>query len=184
MLADSRANTLASKFVAQWLYLKNIEAVLPDPTAFPDFDENLRVAFARETELFFESMLREDRSLLDLLCADYTFLNERLARHYGIPGIHGSQFRRVTLTNEERKGLLGQGSVLTVTSYPNRTSPTLRGKFVLENLLGSPPPPPPPNVPSLKDDADVSRLGLRQRIELLRANPAWSSCHAGMDPIG
>jgi len=184
MLADSRANTLVSNFVGQWLYLKNIEAVLPDPTAFPDFDENLRVAFARETELFFESMLREDRSLLDLLRADYTFLNERLARHYGIPGIHGSQFRRVTLTNEERKGLLGQGSVLTVTSYPNRTSPTLRGKWLLENLLGSPPPPPPPNVPSLKEDKDVSLLTMRQRMERHQASPVCSSCHSRMDPLG
>ena len=184
MLADPRATTLVSNFVAQWLYLRNVEAVLPDPAAFPDFDENLRAALARETDLFFESMLREDRSLLDLLRADYTFLNERLARHYGIPGIHGNEFRRVTLTSEERKGLLGQGSLLTVTSYPNRTSPTLRGKFVLENLLGSPPPPPPPNVSSLKEDADVSRLGMRQRMELHRASPACSSCHARMDPIG
>jgi hypothetical protein len=184
MLADSRANTLVSNFVGQWLYLKNIEAVLPDPAAFPDFDENLRVALARETELFFESMLREDRSLLDLLRADYTFLNERLARHYGIPGIHGSQFQRITLTNEERKGLLGQGSVLTVTSYPNRTSPTLRGKWLLENLLGSPPPPPPPNVPSLKEDKDVSLLTMRQRMELHQASAVCSSCHSRMDPLG
>ena len=184
MLADPRATTLVSNFVAQWLYLRNVASVLPDPAAFPDFDENLRAALARETDLFFESMLREDRSLLDLLRADYTFLNERLARHYGIPGIHGNEFRRVTLTSEERKGLLGKGSLLTVTSYPNRTSPTLRGKFVLENLLGSPPPPPPPNVSSLKEDADVSRLGMRQRMELHRASPACSSCHARMDPIG
>ncbi|PYS54648.1 MAG: hypothetical protein DMG13_07475, partial [Acidobacteria bacterium] len=184
MLADSRANTLVFNFVGQWLYLKNIEAVLPDPVAFPDFDENLRVALARETELFFESMLREDRSLLDLLRADYTFLNERLARHYGIPGIHGSEFQRVTLTNEERRGLLGQGSVLTVTSYPNRTSPTLRGKWLLENLLGSPPPPPPPNVPSLKEDKDVSLLTMRQRMELHQASPVCSSCHSRMDPLG
>jgi uncharacterized protein DUF1592/uncharacterized protein DUF1588/uncharacterized protein DUF1587/uncharacterized protein DUF1585/uncharacterized protein DUF1595 len=184
MLADPRANTLVSNFVAQWLYLRNVEAVLPDPTAFPDFDENLRAALARETNLFFESMLRENRSLLDLLRADYTFLNERLARHYGIPGIHGSEFRRVTLTGDERKGLLGKGSLLTVTSYPNRTSPTLRGKFVLENLLGSPPPPPPPDVPSLKEDADVSRLTMRERMELHRINPVCSSCHSKMDPIG
>ena len=184
MLADARANTLVSNFVGQWLYLRNVEAVLPDPAAFPDFDENLRAALARETELFFESMLREDRSLLDLLRADYTFLNERLARHYGIAGIHGSEFRRVTLTSEERKGLLGKGSVLTVTSYPNRTSPTLRGKFVLENLLGSPPPPPPPDVPSLKEDKDVSLLTMRQRMELHQASPVCSSCHSRMDPLG
>jgi Protein of unknown function (DUF1592)/Protein of unknown function (DUF1588)/Protein of unknown function (DUF1587)/Protein of unknown function (DUF1585)/Protein of unknown function (DUF1595)/Planctomycete cytochrome C len=184
MLADPRASSLFSNFVGQWLYLRNIETVLPDPAAFPDFDENLRVALARETELFFESMLREDRSLLDLLRADYTFLNERLARHYGIPGIHGREFRRVMLTNDERKGLLGQGSVLTVTSYPNRTSPTLRGKWLLENLLGSPPPPPPPNVPSLKEDKDVSVLTMRQRMALHQASPACSSCHARMDPLG
>jgi hypothetical protein len=184
MWADSRANTLVSNFVGQWLHLRNIEAVLPDPVAFPDFDENLRVALARETDLFFESMLREDRSLLDLLRADYTFLNERLARHYGIPGIHGSEFRRVTLTNEERKGLLGQGSVLTVTSYPNRTSPTLRGKWLLENLLGSPPPPPPPDVPSLKDEKDVSLLTMRQRLEQHQVNPVCAGCHSRMDPLG
>ncbi len=184
MLADARANTLVSNFIGQWLYLRNIEAVLPDPSAFPDFDENLRAALGKETELFFESMLREDRSLLDLLRADYTFLNERLARHYGIAGVRGTEFRRVTLTNEERKGLLGKGSVLTVTSYPNRTSPTLRGKFILENLLGSPPPPPPPNVPSLKEDKDVSQLTMRQRMELHRASPVCASCHSRMDPLG
>jgi mono/diheme cytochrome c family protein len=184
MLADPRANTLVSSFVGQWLYLRNVHAVLPDPSAFPDFDENLRAALAKETDLFFQSMLREDRSLLDLLRADYTFLNERLARHYGIPGIQGAEFRRVTLTNEERKGLLGQGSVLTVTSYPNRTSPTLRGKWVLENLLGSPPPPPPPDVPSLKDDKDVSRLSMRERMAQHQANPVCASCHSRMDPLG
>jgi len=173
-----------SNFVGQWLYLRNIETVLPDPSAFPDFDENLRLALAGETRLFFESMLREDRSLLDLLRADYTFLNERLARHYGIPGIHGSELRRVTLMNEERKGLLGQGSVLTVTSYPNRTSPTLRGKWLLENLLGSPPPPPPPDVPSLKEDKDAGLLTMRQRMALHQASPVCSSCHSRMDPLG
>ena len=184
MLADPRAKTLVSNFVGQWLYLRNVDAVLPDPSAFPDFDENLRAALARETDLFFESMLREDRSLLDLLRADYTFVNDRLARHYGMSGIHGTEFRRVTLTNEERKGLLGKGSVLTVTSYPNRTSPTLRGKFVLENLLGSPPPPPPPNVPSLKEDKDLSLLTMRERMALHQANPVCSSCHSRMDPLG
>jgi hypothetical protein len=149
---------------------------------FPDFNENLRAALGRETELFFESILREDRSLLDVLSADYTFLNERLAKHYGIPGIHGNEFRRVTLTSEERKGVLGKGSVLTVTSYPNRTSPTLRGKWVLENLLGSPPP--PPNVPSLKEGKDLSLLTMRQRMELHQASPVCSSCHSRMDPLG
>jgi len=156
---------------------------LPDPVAFPGFDENLRFALRRETDLFFQSMLKEDRSILDLLRADYTFLNERLARHYGISGIHGTEFRRVSLTNEERKGLLGKGSVLTVTSYPNRTSPTLRGKWLLENILGSPPPPPPPNVPSLKEDQDVRNLTMRQRMELHQSNAACSSCHSRMDPL-
>ena len=184
MLADPRANTLVSNFVNQWLYLRNMENVLPDPVAFPGFDENLRFALRRETDLFFQSMLKEDRSILDLLRADYTFLNERLARHYGISGIHGTEFRRVSLTNEERKGLLGKGSVLTVTSYPNRTSPTLRGKWLLENILGSPPPPPPPNVPSLKEDQDVRNLTMRQRMELHQSNAACSSCHSRMDPLG
>ena len=184
MLADPRANTLVSNFFGQWLYLRNMEAVLPDPSAFPDFDENLRAALERETDLFVASLIREDRSLLDLLRADYTFVNERLARHYGIEGVHGTEFRRVTLTDDARKGLLGKGSVLTVTSYPNRTSPTLRGKFILENLLGSPPPPPPPNVPSLKDDKDVSHLTMRERMELHRASPVCASCHVRMDPLG
>ena len=163
MLADPRANTLVSNFIGQWLYLRNIDTVLPDPATFPNFDENLRVALGKETELFFQSMLREDRSILDLLRADYTFLNERLARHYSIPGIYGAEFRRVTLTNEERKGLLGQGSVLTVTSYPNRTSPTLRGKWLLENILGSPPSPPPADIPLLNEDEDLSLLTMRER---------------------
>ncbi|MGH9255115.1 MAG: DUF1592 domain-containing protein [Vicinamibacterales bacterium] len=184
MLADARAGTLVSNFVGQWLYLRNMEAVLPDPAAFPDFNENLRAALARETDLFFESILRENRSLLDVLRADYTFLNERLARHYGISGVYGSEFRRVTLTAEERKGLLGKGSVLTVTSYPNRTSPTLRGKWVLENLLGSPPPPPPPDVPSLKEGKDLGLLTMRERLALHQASPVCSSCHARMDPLG
>jgi hypothetical protein len=184
MLADARANTLVSNFINQWLYLRNMESVLPDPAAFPGFDENLRDALAKETDLFFQSMLREDRSVLDLLRADYSFLNERLARHYGIPGIQGSEFRRVPLTDEARKGLLGKGSILTVTSYPNRTSPTLRGKWVLENLLGSPPPPPPPNVPSLREEQDVRGLTMRQRMELHQSNPACSSCHSRMDPLG
>jgi hypothetical protein len=184
MLADSRANTLVSNFINQWLYLRNMESVLPDPSAFPGFDENLRVALEKESDLFFESMLREDRSVLDLLRADYSFMNERLARHYGIPGIRGSEFRRVSVTDEARKGLLGKGSILTVTSYPNRTSPTLRGKWLLENLLDSPPPPPPPNVPSLKEDQDVRGLTMRQRMDLHQSNPACSSCHSRMDPLG
>jgi cytochrome c5 len=184
MLADRRSKALVSNFVGQWLYVRNMRSVLPNPEAFPDFDENLRNAFEQETNLFFENMLREDRSVLDLLNANYTFLNERLARHYGIPNVYGSHFRRVILADEDRKGLLGQGSVLTVTSYPNRTSPTIRGKWVLENILGTPPPSPPPNAPSLKDTAETQDLTMRQRMEQHRANPACASCHAQMDPLG
>jgi uncharacterized protein DUF1592/uncharacterized protein DUF1588/uncharacterized protein DUF1587/uncharacterized protein DUF1585/uncharacterized protein DUF1595 len=185
MLADSRAKALVSNFTGQWLYLRNMQKVVPDGDAFPEFDENLRAAFQQETQLFLESMLREDRSVLDLLKADYTFLNERLARHYGIPDVYGSQFRRVTLTDENRKGLMGQGSILTVTSYASRTSPTLRGKWLLENILGSPPPPPPNNVPSLKDRGDDGKiLSVRQQMEQHRKNPACAVCHVRMDPLG
>src|SRR5262249_19662399 len=138
-------------FAGQWLLLRNLENARPDREEFPNFDDNLRQAFRRETELFVESIVREDRSVMDLLTADYTFLNERLARHYGIPHVYGSPFRRVTLGDSARQGLLGQGSILTVTSYPNRTSPVLRGKWILENILGTPPPPPPPNVPALRE---------------------------------
>jgi hypothetical protein len=161
-----------------------MDKVLPDPVAFPDFDENLRSALIEETQLFFQSMLQEDRSILDLLRADYTFLNERLAKHYGIPNIYGNEFRRVKVTDEQRMGLLGQASILTVTSYANRTSPTIRGKWLLENILGSPPPPPPPNVPSLKDDKDGKVLTMRQRMEQHRANPVCATCHSRMDPLG
>ena len=150
MLADPRAHALVTNFGAQWLGLRKLERATPQQDLFPDFDENLRQAMRRETELFFESMLREDRSVLDLLGANYTFVNERLARHYGIPNVYGSDFRRVTFDDDSaRGGLLGQGSILTVTSYATRTSPVLRGKWVLDNLLGTPPPPPPPNVPDL-----------------------------------
>src|SRR5262249_45292566 len=150
MLADPRSASLVSNFAGQWLYLRNLSGVVPDTHEFPDFDDELRAAMQRETELFFESQLREDRPLIDLLRANYTFLNERLARHYGIPNVYGSHFRRVTLTDPMRMGLLGQASILTVTSYANRTSPVLRGKWVLENVIGAPPPAPPPNVPALK----------------------------------
>ena len=184
MLRDPRSHALVDNFAGQWLYLRNMGLVQPDPAAFPDFNENLREAFRKETELFVGSILRENRSVLDLLRADYTFLNERLARHYGIPGVYGSYFRRVTLSDENRRGLLGQGSVLTVTSYPGRTAPTLRGKWLLENILGAPPPPPPPNVPSLREDGDAKLLTMRQRMEQHRANPACSTCHARMDPLG
>ena len=186
MLSDSRSKALVDNFAGQWLYLRKMRAVLPDPELLPDFDENLREGFQREAELFFESIVREDRSVLDLLNANYTFLNERLSRHYGIPNIHGSHFRRVTVSDENRRGLLGQGSVLAVTSYANRTSPVLRGKWVLENVLGTPPPPPPPNVvPGLKDhDKDGKVLSVRQQMEEHRANSACSVCHSRMDPLG
>ncbi len=185
MLADPRSKALVSNFAGQWLYLRNMRSVMPDLGEFPDFDDNLREALQQETELFFESMLREDRPVLDLLRADYTFLNERLARHYGVPNIYGSHFRRVKVADENRRGLLGQGSLLTVTSYANRTSPTIRGKWLLANLLGAPPPPPPPNVPSLKDRGEDGKiLSVRQQMEQHRANPVCASCHARMDPLG
>jgi hypothetical protein len=159
--------------------------VKPDPDLFPDFDENLRDGLRQETELFIDSQLRENRSIVDLLTANYTFVNERLARHYGIPGIYGERFRRVTLSDDQRGGLLGQASVLTVTSYPNRTSPVLRGKWLLENILGTPPPPPPPDVPALPDKGvHGERQSVRERLQEHRKSPACASCHAQMDPLG
>ena len=185
MLADSRSQALVSNFAGQWLYLRNMGTVAPDLGEFPEFDENLREALQKETELFFESMLREDRSVVDLLDAYYTFLNERLARHYGIPNVYGNHLRRVVLDNEQRRGLLGKGSILTATSYANRTSPVLRGKWVLENILGTPPPPPPPDVPELQEATqDGKPLTMRQRMEEHRVNPACAACHARMDPLG
>jgi len=184
MLADSRSISLVRNFAGQWLFLRNMERVLPDPVAFPSFDENLRQALQIETELLIESMLREDRNVVDLLRSDYTFVNERLAKHYGIEGIYGSDFRRIKVTDERRKGLLGQGSILTVTSYANRTAPTIRGKWILEQILGSPPPPPPPNVPTLQENNNTRVLTMRERMELHRANPACAACHKVMDPIG
>lgn len=185
MLDDSRSEALVSNFAGQWLYLRNIEEARPDRRLFPDFDENLRRALRRETELFFESIVREDRSVLDLLTAEYTFLNERLARHYGIPHIYGDHFRRVTLKDEARGGLLGHGSILTVRSYANRTSPVLRGVWILENLLGVPVPPPPPDVPDLKETNPSGQvLSMRERMVQHRANPVCASCHAVMDPLG
>ena len=185
MLDDPRAQALVSNFAGQWLYLRNVGSASPDLGEFPEFDENLRQAFQQETDLFFESMLREDRSVMDLLDADYTFLNERLARHYEIPNVYGSHFRRVTLKGEERRGLLGKGGILMVTSYANRTSPVLRGKWVLQNLLGTPPPPPPDNVPDLEETGEEGRpLSMRERMEQHRANPTCATCHARMDPLG
>ena len=184
MMTDRRSDALITNFAGQWLYLRNLKDTHPDQNQFPDFDENLRDAMRRETELFFGSILREDRSVIELLNANYTFLNERLARHYGIPKIYGDHFRRVTVSDDARKGLLGQASFLTVSSYPNRTSPVLRGKFILTNLLGTPPPPPPPNVPALKDDEPGKPLTMKQKMEQHRANAACAVCHRVMDPIG
>ena len=183
MLDDPRAATLVSNFAGQWLHLRNVETVKPDPVIFP-FDETLRQSFVTETALFVSSIFREDRGLLDLLSADYTFVNQRLAEHYGIPRVYGSQFRRVTLTDVNRRGLLGQGSVLTVTSYPNRTSVVQRGKWILENLLGTPPPPPPPDVPELKAAPHGKVLTMREQMEAHRTNPVCAACHSRMDPIG
>jgi len=184
MLADSRSKALVDNFVGQWLNLRSMRTITPDPQIFYEFDDSLRAAFEKETELFFEAMLREDRSVADVLHADFTFVNERLARHYGIPNIYGGSFKRVTLKDEARMGLLGKGSVLTVTSLPNRTSPVARGKWMLENILGTPPPPPPPNVPALQEDKTSQKLTMRERMEKHRANAVCASCHARMDPLG
>jgi mono/diheme cytochrome c family protein len=185
LLADDRSRALTDNFVGQWLYLRNIRTLYPDPDVFPEFDENLREALQRETELFFESQLRGDRSVIELLSANYTFVNERLARHYGMPNVYGNRFRRVTLDDPRRGGLLGHGSLLTVTSYPNRTSPVLRGKWLLENILGNPPPPPPPDVPALPERGEGGKLAsVRERLEHHRKNPACAVCHAPMDPLG
>jgi hypothetical protein len=185
MLADPRAETLVTNFAAQWLYLRNLPAVSPNFIAFPDFDDTLRRAMRQETELFFGSIIHEDRSALDLLTADYTFVNERLAKHYDIPNVYGSHFRRVTLPSESpRGGLLGQASILAVTAYATRTSPVVRGKWILENLLGTPPPPPPANVPPLSEDKSDAVLSMRERMVEHRRNPVCASCHAIMDPVG
>jgi mono/diheme cytochrome c family protein len=185
MLADPRSQALTDNFAEQWLFLRNLKSSSPNLDTFPDFDDNLRQAMKQETELFFGSIVNEDRNVLDLLNADYTFVNERLARHYGIPGVYGSQFRRVPITDENRRGLLGQASILTVTSYAARTSPVQRGKWILTNILGSPPQPPPPNVPELKENTgDGKPLSLRDRMEAHRANAVCAGCHKVMDPIG
>jgi hypothetical protein len=187
MLADPRSQTLATNFAAQWLYLRDIDAKNPSPRVFPGFDMSLIPDFHRETELFLESIFKEDRSVLDLLGADYTFLNERLAKHYGIPDVFGADFRRVRYPDgSARRGILGHGSILTLTSYANRTSPVLRGKYVLANLLGAPPAPPPPNIPGLVTDSKESGrpLSMREAMAQHRTNPVCAGCHARMDPIG
>ncbi len=185
MLADDRARNLVTNFGGQWLHLRNLDAAVPDMRLFPDFDDNLRTAFRRETELFFENVWRGDRGVLELLQANHTYLNERLARHYGIPHVHGSRFRRVNLDEgSERGGLLRHGSLLTVTSYATRTSPVIRGHWVLKNFVGLPPPPPPPDVPALKDNTVSSLLPMRERLREHRANAACAGCHQQMDPVG
>jgi hypothetical protein len=183
MLKDERARALGSNFAGQWLFLRNMRGQEPDADIFPDFDHNLRVAMQRETEMLFESIVLEDRSARTLLDADYTFVNERLARHYGIPNVYGSQFRRVPVADEARRGILGHGSILTLTSYANRTAPVIRGKYVLTNILGTPPPPPPDNVPPL-DETPGKPMTMRERMEAHRRNPACAGCHRLMDPIG
>ena len=185
MLADTKSRALTNNFAGQWLFLRNLQSARPDVATFPNFDENLRRALRKETELVFESIVREDRSVVDLLAADYTFLNERLAQHYGIPGIYGSHFRRVEGVAEERRGLLGHGSILTITSLPNRTSPVIRGKWIMENILGTPPPPPLPNVPAFKEnEPGDAPQSVRARLEAHRTNPVCASCHELLDPLG
>ena len=185
MLDDRRSHALLSNFAAQWLHLRNLESITPDMRLFPSFDDNLRQAMKRETELLLESVIKEDRSVLDLLASDYTFLNERLAKHYRIPHVYGSWFRKVMLEdNSRRGGLLRHGSILTVTSYNTRTSPVIRGHWVLENLLGVPPPPPPAIVPTLEEKTIDGSLSMRDRLMEHRANPSCAGCHNLMDPLG
>lgn len=184
MLADPKAQALVDNFAGQWLYLRNVDGFVPNSSGFPDFDDNLRQGMRRETELFFDSIVKEDRSVVDLMNGNYTFLNERVAKHYGIDGVYGPQFRRVELKDERRFGLLGKGSVLMVSSHTDRTSPVVRGKWVLENILGSPPPAPPPNVPTLDEVDPEHVMTFRQKMEAHRKNPVCAGCHATMDPIG
>jgi mono/diheme cytochrome c family protein len=185
MLADPRSDALVQNFAGQWLSLRNLAVVKPDPDVFPEFDDSLRQSFLQETQLFFAHLLREDCSILELLDANYSFLNQRLAEHYGVSNVYGSQFRKVALSDPNRGGLLGQGSILTVTSYPNRTSVVQRGKWILETLLGTPPPPPPPDIPQLKAEGKDGRLlTAREQMEQHRQNPVCASCHARMDPLG
>jgi len=185
MLADAKADALVDNFAAQWLFLRNLQSINPDTRTFPMFDDKLRAAFRSETTLFLRHIMRQDRPIPELLTADYTFVNDRLAAHYGIPNVYGSHFRKVQQPDPNRRGLLGQGSVLTVTSYPNRTSPVLRGKWVLENVIGAPVPAPPPNVPALDENAPgATALSVRERLEQHRADPVCSGCHSVMDPLG
>jgi hypothetical protein len=185
MLADSRAKSLTTNFAFEWLKVRDMDALEPDPYVYPSFNAPLRTALKAEMEMFVDSIFREDRSVTDLLSANYTFVNERLAEHYGIENIRGDQFRRVTLTDPNRFGLLGKGAVLMVTAYPNRTSPVLRGSYILENITGTPPSPPPPNVPAFKENKDGEQAHtVREIMEQHRANPACKACHGVMDPLG
>jgi hypothetical protein len=184
MLRDARSDALIANFFGQWLFLRNLRSHAPDRQVFPDFDEELRQAFDRETSLFLASQIREDRPVTEIFTANYTFLNERLARHYGIPSVVGSHFRRMTYPDGRRGGLLGHGSVLAVTSYTNRTSPVLRGKWLLENILGTPPPDPPPGVPPFPDNVEGKLTSVRARMEHHRKNPVCATCHAQIDPMG
>jgi hypothetical protein len=185
MLADPRAKTLTTNFAFEWLKVRDMDALEPDPFIYPAFDKPLRAAFKREMELFIDSVFHEDRSVVDLLSANWTFVNERLAAHYGIENIRGDQFRRMTLTDPDRFGLLGKGTVLMVTAYPNRTSPVLRGSYILENIMGTPPAPPPPNVEAFKENKEGEKpKTIREIMELHRANPTCNACHGVMDPLG
>jgi hypothetical protein len=184
MLADPKSEALVTNFAGQWLQIRNLRNATPDKNDFPNFDHTLRQAFGRELELFVGSIIRENRSVVDLLTADYTYVNERLALHYGIPNIYGSHFRRVAGIDETRRGLLGKGGILLLTSHADRTSPVVRGKWILDNLVGAPPPPPPPDVPPLPDAPAAKPLTMRARMEQHRANPACASCHKMMDPLG
>jgi hypothetical protein len=185
MLRDPKAKALVENFAEQWLQIRNLKTVSPDPKQFPEFDESLRSAMFEETTRYFAHVMREDRSVLEFLDSNYTFVNERLAKHYGIAGVQGAEFRRVELNDDRRGGILTQASILTVTSNPTRTSPVKRGKWILEQILGTPPPPPPPDVPELKEGKDVVLSGtLRQRMEQHRANPACAVCHSRLDPLG
>jgi hypothetical protein len=185
MLADAKSRALVENFAGQWLQLRTLDRATPDPERFAGFDDALRTAMRRETELFFEAVLREDRSIAEFLDSDFTFLNERLARHYGIEGVEGEAFRRVSLEGDQRGGVLSQASILTVTSNPTRTSPVKRGKWILENVLGTPPPPPPPGVQELKEGDEAAAAGsLRERMQQHRANPSCAVCHTQMDALG